>query len=717
MAGVLDGSEPLQRAQNSGGLQATVSPDFKTRMFGAQSRISALGVRRSIPAENLVQYVQGGLWYKNESLAMMFKKFSTFMMTSQQSINIREAKKEQQEAGGFGGIVGKLRKFAPHFFDYKILKKLTGQTMNPQLDSINQIRDMLIEQFDEGGGKGYKAKFGQDPKDMMFLIPSVLEGLKKYGAKSGSMIGGVTGLLKEGLGEVGVGTGSGTGMGKVFEFVEDIGNPLEKFVNAGLKKGSIYTHDMYVEDALKNLNSTQRGIAEQADIQFKDSEFDKFKADSEKKKEKKSGGIIGILMASLAAIGGVISGLFHKVVGNLVTKLLGPLMSNIPSLLSKMGPLLSKFGPALGFGAVAGGLVAHDITRKGGASDQWKQGNKLEAVRTGAFGKRIGDMTPKEMALEYGKNSLKWASAGAAVGSVVPGVGTGVGAAAGKMVGDVGFGLSAATDKKFVKRWTGLMKGSKITASHLPMLALMGPAAIPMGLLGLTAMAYAEKQIKKQTGFDKWYKTTIEDGIIGPVKKYLVGIPVIKFATDIFDQLKKFVEGIFAAIKEKLGGAIGGVLEFFGLKEKDLDKMSPEDMGSKLSKFREELKTKDISSMKPEEQAKYVQHVRKEVERNNAALGIKEGSSGYIKDAKVRDQLKTLVKEQTSTLDTLKPAIEKFNKNAELERQQMLQITLLKTFNGLASGFENLAGVMKSKKNVVVTAPNNKKSTPATVED
>jgi hypothetical protein len=160
MASVLDGTVPLQRASISGGVAGQMN--YQTMKFGTKFRLSGFGTKHPVPIEDAFDHYFGTTQSIMADLTKTFKDYFAFVKSSRKEDMVHQKR---------GGLWGTIRGFAPHFFDFKIWKKITGHAADPQIDALHQIRDFLINRFSKDGElETNKRLYGRDPKDMFMAI-------------------------------------------------------------------------------------------------------------------------------------------------------------------------------------------------------------------------------------------------------------------------------------------------------------------------------------------------------------------------------------------------------------------------------------------------------------------------------------------------------------------------------------------------------------------
>jgi hypothetical protein len=160
MASVLDGTVPLQRASISGGVAGQMN--YQTMKFGTKFRLSGFGTKHPVPIEDAFDHYFGTTQSIMADLTKTFKDYFAFVKSSRKEDMVHQKR---------GGLWGTIRGFAPHFFDFKVWKKITGQAADPQIAALHQIRDFLINRFSQKGELDTnKRLYGRDPKDMFLAI-------------------------------------------------------------------------------------------------------------------------------------------------------------------------------------------------------------------------------------------------------------------------------------------------------------------------------------------------------------------------------------------------------------------------------------------------------------------------------------------------------------------------------------------------------------------
>jgi hypothetical protein len=174
---VLDGTEPLTRAANSGGVEFSMMNNAKVmeaRRFGEQANITTIG-KRHLKADEFLEEKFSDVGGALTSFTTTFTDYFKFM---------KDNRKEDMKLQGRSGLMGMFKEY----FSYKVWKKVFGIARDPQIAALHQIRDILIDT-----NKLDKAKYGIDPEDMFVAVTKIFPRLNK---KFGSGEGGIGGSLK-----------------------------------------------------------------------------------------------------------------------------------------------------------------------------------------------------------------------------------------------------------------------------------------------------------------------------------------------------------------------------------------------------------------------------------------------------------------------------------------------------------------------------------------
>lgn len=593
--GVLEGAVPLQRAQASGGVSGQM--DFLTQKFGRGVRLMGFGGRRPRFMEDVIDFYFKSLSRPLDSLASEFKSFYEFS---------KKARMEDKREKG-GGLFKKLHGLAPHFFDFKVWKKITGTARKPEVAALHQIRDILIKvhELDQD-------VYGRDPRDIFTQVFHMFPLFRRKYAEGADEKAGIFKTIKsftldsfkerrkedinfwksQGL----IGEKEKKRRMKSTENIQSIKDILfsENIVHVKMKGMETIGKD--ISDLTKTTEEQMHLDEKQADA----AEFSMFRQKQEKKGTKSwLGSMIKKFWPFLAITGlltaiwgkkGLIAGLagtfFLKILpGLLMRGLRGAFnvftrgftnmgkfavnliknpkaaMTMLKGAGTKIAAGAAKMGPIAG--AVAGGaafvgLTLHDLLKEGGGLAQMKKGKIAKGLATTAFGSEMKEATAKGVLKNVGKQAAKWGGLGATVGTfIAPGIGTAIGAGIGAAVGAIGSFIKAMWEKGYIQKlgrmlkqnWLGAIAGGAIGTLVSPGLGT---------LLGAVGGSWAQKKLRNPE-----FRKKMKDTITRSLQK------VVAFTKIIWEKFKKVAAWAKTEIWGKLikpnwiGGAIGGVIGTF----------------------------------------------------------------------------------------------------------------------------------------------------------
>jgi hypothetical protein len=471
---VLNGTAPLERAQTSGGISGQI--DAVDKLFGRKMRLTSIGFRgRPKKAEDVIDFYFSKVSDPIHTLSNDFKKYFQFM---------KETRKEDMKEKK-GGIFKQIHDLAPHFFDFKVWKKITGTARKPEVAALHQIRDILIDvhQLD-------KDIYGRDPRELFTAVWDQLRRFRKKFApeeEGKGVMGAIKGTIKASWGVLKESWREFRDEDKRFYdkiWGESGREDLAKELDKKLKSKPLSVHIVSNNSTISKSIDTKLGKAnelsdkaiEDADARFRDTELEELQAKGDKKK-----GPGGILKWLLGAGKGLLASIFAG-----AASMFGLSKTAVPMLLKT----LLKVGTRLGVGGIGLGIAATDVFGKGGAKQLWDEGKIAKSIITGLFGrtKKANEQTWFGSIKDSLKQMIKWAAFGFTVGGPW-------GALIGGAVGLIGGG---ATSGLFSKIWEelkslGLGVISKITE------AFSGPLAdVKVGkMLGLPDKeVWTEKQEK-----------------------------------------------------------------------------------------------------------------------------------------------------------------------------------------------------------------------------